>query len=174
MDGYRNEALDALSREDLARLVAVYAKNMLALDGVWFQSVERKSGMDAAMFHDVEAWSRFTVTEARRIKAFLGLPGNSGLDGLEAALKLRFNANINRWQITRTAHTLVFRTLECAVRAARKRKGMPLHPCKPAGMAEYAGFAAEIDSRITCRCLSCFPDAPEDGCGCAWEFTLAE
>ena len=49
------------------------AKNSVALDGVWFQSIERDLGMDAAMHHDQEAWKRFAATEARRIKKFLGL-----------------------------------------------------------------------------------------------------
>ncbi|VYT07609.1 MULTISPECIES: DUF6125 family protein [Bacteroides] len=29
------------------------------MDGVWFQSVERKYGMDEAMHHDREAWRVF-------------------------------------------------------------------------------------------------------------------
>lgn len=29
------------------------------MDGVWFQSVERKYGMDEAMHHDREAWESF-------------------------------------------------------------------------------------------------------------------
>ena len=36
----KNAALDKLSREELLELIDIYAKNWLALDGVWFQSVE--------------------------------------------------------------------------------------------------------------------------------------
>ena len=64
-----NETLQSLTREQLLTLLEMDAKNWLAIDGVWFQSVERKFGMDEAMFHDAEAWRRFTVVEARRIKA---------------------------------------------------------------------------------------------------------
>ena len=65
--------MESLSRDQLLELLSIYSKNWLAMDGVWFQSVERKFGMDEAMYHDVEAWKRFTVTEARRIKRFLNL-----------------------------------------------------------------------------------------------------
>lgn len=167
-----NEELLKFSKEELIELISIYSKNSLALDGVWFQSVERKLGMDEAMSHDAEAWKRFTVTEARRIKAFLKLPENPGLEGLAAALKLRFNANINRHEITLQDGKLVFRNTECSVQKARVKKGMDLHPCKPVGLIEYAGFAAEIDNRISCRCISCFPDSTGDGTGCAWEFYL--
>lgn len=55
------EALNSLSKEELIDLIEIYSKNWLALDGVWFQSVERKFGMDEAIFHDEQAWKRFTV-----------------------------------------------------------------------------------------------------------------
>ena len=42
----KNEALQALSREQLEQLIQLYCKNWLAMDGVWFQSVEKKFGMD--------------------------------------------------------------------------------------------------------------------------------
>ena len=83
------ESLESLSRDQLLELLSIYSKNWLAMDGVWFQSVERKFGMDEAMYHDVEAWKRFTVTEARRIKRFLNLPEHPGLDGLAEALRFR-------------------------------------------------------------------------------------
>ncbi len=69
-----NPALEALSKEQLMELVTLYSKNWLALDGVWFQSVEQKLGMDEAMEHDENAWARFTRIEARRIREFLQLP----------------------------------------------------------------------------------------------------
>lgn len=76
-------SLEELTKEQLEELVRIYARNLLALDGVWFQSVERGRGMDEAMAHDCAVWRRFTETEARRIKTFLGLPERPGLDGLE-------------------------------------------------------------------------------------------
>ena len=62
-----------LTKEELLKLMKLQAKNWLALDGLWFQSVERKFGMEEAIFHDGEAWKRYTVIEAKRIKDFLGL-----------------------------------------------------------------------------------------------------
>ena len=89
-------SLEELTKEQLEELVRIYARNLLALDGVWFQSVERGRGMDEAMAHDCAVWRRFTETEARRIKTFLGLPERPGLDGLEQALAFRFAALANR------------------------------------------------------------------------------
>ncbi len=164
--------MSTLSRERLVELLSLYAKNWLAMDGVWFQSVERKLGMEEAMYHDAEAWKRFTVIEARRIKTFLNLPERPGLEGLAKALSLRFYANLNQDTIEIQGNTLTYRVLSCRVQSARSRKGMPYHPCRPVGLIEYSGFAKEIDDRITCECLSCYPEVTDDTCSCAWRFTL--
>lgn len=74
--------IEDLTKPELLELLKIYAKNWLALDGVWFQSVEEKYGMEEAIFHDGEAWMRYTVIEAKRIKEFLQLPEHPGLKGL--------------------------------------------------------------------------------------------
>ena len=168
----KNKELEKLSKEQLIKLVDIYSKNWLAMDGVWFQSVEQKLGMDEAMEHDAEAWRRFTVIEAKRIKEFLGLPDQAGLEGLRKALSFRFYANLNNAECVIKDNTLLYRTLECRVQTARLRKNMPLHPCKPVGLIEYQGFASVIDSRITCQCVSYCPDITDDSCSCSWLFTL--
>jgi len=170
----KNPALEALSREELLRLVEAYAKNWLALDGVWFQSVEAEEGMEKAMAHDARAWARFTAIEAKRIKEFLGLPERPGLDGLEKALAFRFYASLNEAVAERRDGGLLYTMKACRVQTARERKGMPFHPCKPVGEIEYAGFAKAIDERISCRCLSCFPDVEDPSCACKWFFFLEE
>lgn len=169
-----NETLKNYSKEQLIKLIEGYCKNWLAMDGVWFQSVERKYGMDEAMEHDCAIWEKFTVIEAKRIKTFLNLPEHPGIEGLKQALKLRLYANINRDEIITEGNTLIYRTTECRVQHARSSKNMPLHPCKAVGIIEYSGFAKTIDSRFTCECLSCYPDITDNTCHCAWKFTLKD
>ena len=166
------ERLKEYTKDQLIDLIEMYCKNWLAMDGVWFQSVESKFGMDEAMFHDEEIWKRFTVIEAQKIKKFLDLPEQAGLEGLKAALQLRLYSNINDDEIIIEGNTLTYRTIDCRVQSARTRKGMPLHPCKPVGLVEYAGFAKTIDSRFECECVSCFPDLTDESCACSWKFTL--
>ncbi len=170
----RNQALQDLSREELIELLGIYAKNWLAADGVWFQSVEQKFGMEEAMLHDVAIWRKFTVIEAQRLKSFLGLPERAGLEGLAKALSLRFYANINEDQIIIEGNTLTYRAIDCRVQTARRRKGMEFHPCKAVGIVEYGEFARTIDDRFTCECLSCYPDIRAESCCCGWKFTLHE
>lgn len=169
-----NEKLEELTKEQLLELIEIYSKNWLAMDGVWFQSVERKCGMGEAMYHDAEAWRRFTVIEAKRIKAFLKLPAYAGLEGLAQALALRLYANINEDRIEVTEDHLVYTSVDCRVQRARERKGLAFHPCKSVGIIEYSEFARIIDPRLRCECISCYPDITDPTCCCKWKFTLRE
>jgi len=168
------QELEQLTKEELIELIGIYSKNWLALDGVWFQSVEQKCGMDEAMHHDREAWRRFTVIEAKRIKEFLKLPERAGTEGLARALRMRFYGSLNEDTVTYDETTLLYRMEECRVQTARKRKGLPFHPCKSVGELEYAGFAKVIDDRFVCECVSCYPDMTDESCCCAWRFALKE
>jgi len=60
--------LDDLSREQLIGMLDDFAKNWLAHDGLWFQAVEQKFGMDVAIDCDRKAWESFTVIEAESPK----------------------------------------------------------------------------------------------------------
>ncbi|MHB1154461.1 MAG: DUF6125 family protein [Eubacteriales bacterium] len=169
-----NKVIEQLDKADLLKLIDIYSKNWLAMDGVWFQSVEQKFGMDEAIEHDKNAWRLFTVTEAGRIKDFLHLPERAGIDGLKQALQFRLYSNINKDEIIVDGNMLIYRTLDCRVQNARKRKGMEFHPCKSVGIIEYTYFAKTIDDRFECEAVSCYPDITDDSCNCSWKFTLNE
>ncbi len=166
--------VSTMPRERLLELIDDYSKLWLAMDGVWFQSVEKRHGMAEAVKHDEIIWGQYTVIEAKRIKEFLKLEKNPGVEGLKLALQLRLYANINEDEIIIDGNTLTYRTLDCRVQSARKRKGLEFHPCKSVGVIEYSGFAKEIDSRFECEAISCYPDITDDTCNCSWKFTLKE
>lgn len=167
--------LEQLSREELIKIIIDDAKNWLAHDGVWFQAVEKQFGMDAAVAVDTEAWRSFTVIEAKRIMERLGMKPGGGIAALVECLKHRFYARLNLQDVIEQSDTrVVFRMLDCRVQSARKRKGLPDHPCKSVGIVEYSEFAKAIDSRIQTRCLACPPDPHPQEFWCAWEFTLQE
>ena len=144
-----NKTLEKMERSELIQLIEIYSKNWLAMDGVWFQSVERKFGMAE-------------------------LSSRPGIDGLKRALQLRLYANINEDEIIVDGNTLIYRTLDRRVQNARKRKGMEFHPCKAVGIIEYTGFAKTIDDRFECEALSCYPEITDETCNCSWKFILKD
>lgn len=167
-------AIDELPREKLLLLLENFAKNWLAHDGVWFQVVEQADGLEHALELDAQAWSRFSPIEARRIKAFLGLPERGGLEALKTALEYRLYAVLNKQHSELKDGRLRFFMNDCRVQSARKRRGLPDLPCKEVALVEYSTFAAEIDPAIKTSCIACPPDEHPDEYYCGWEFWIED
>jgi hypothetical protein len=171
-DGLPKALLD-LDRAELKNLLDGFCANWLANDGVWFQAVEFKDGMNDAKRCNDSVWGQFSPIEAWAIKRFLGLPERPGLAGLKKALGFRIYAQINTQSIIEEgSDSLVFQMNECRVQSTRKRKGLDDYPCKSAGVVEYTYFARSIDDRIETACIGCPPDAHPAEWFCAWRFTL--
>ncbi|PLX92661.1 MAG: hypothetical protein C0619_05515 [Desulfuromonas sp.] len=167
--------LRSLSKEQLIEIIIDDAKNWLAHDGLWFQAVEAGHGMDAAIDADRAAWEKFTVIEAKRIMARLGIEPGGGIPALVECVKHRLYARLNLQEcLEMSDKRVVFRMVDCRVQSARKRKGLPDFPCKSVGIVEYSEFARTVDPRIRTNCLACPPDEHPDEFWCAWEFTLED
>jgi len=167
------EYLKDLNREQLEGMILDFAKNWLAHDGLWFQAVEKNSGMETAIKLDTEAWERFTKIEAKRIMARHGIEENGGLEALKKALKYRLYSVLNEQEITEeTDKSFVFKMIDCRVQSARKRKDLPPFPCKSVGIVEYTEFAKTIDPRIKTECIACPPDPEERDFYCGWKFSI--
>lgn len=173
-DGIPQPLLE-LPREKLVELAGEMGKNWLAMDGIWFQTIENAYGMNDAKRCNDSCWHRFSQVEARLIKKFLGLPEKAGLQGLKQALGFRMYSRINVQSVRDESPTsIVFQMNDCRVQSARKRKGLADYPCKSAGLVEYSRFAWGIDERIRTECVGCPPDDHPEEWFCAWRFILEE
>jgi hypothetical protein len=167
------QVLEDMTKEQLIRLVQDDAKNWLAHDGLWFQAIEARYGLEAAIDADRAAWEKFTVVEAKRILDRLGMKPGGGISALVECLKHRLYARLNVQEAVEVSDTrAVFRMVDCRVQSARRRKGLADFPCKSVGIVEYTEFARTIDPRIRTRCIACPPDEGLGDGFCAWEFTL--
>ena len=163
----------AMPREELMKLLEAACTNWLANDGVWFQAVEFKDGMNDAKRCNDSCWGQFSPIEAWSIKRLLGLPPRAGLDGLRRALNFRIYAQINTQStVAEGPGSLIFRMNACRVQSARRRKGLDDYPCKSGGLVEYTYFARAIDDRIRTECIGCPPDVHPEEWFCAWRFTM--
>ncbi len=167
------EFLASLTKEELAAMVLDFAKRWLAHDGLWFQSIEEKHGLDEAVEIDAAAWAKFAAVEARRIMNLHKIQQGGGLAALKKALGLRQYSFLTEQEIIDTApDRFILRVNTCRVQMTRKRKGLADFPCKPVGIAEFTSFAQTIDPRLWVRCLACPPDEHPEEYFCAWEFRI--
>jgi len=150
-----------------------FAKLWLAHDGLWFQAVEQKFGLKAAIELDKAAWSKFSPIEAKRIMKRLGLKEGGGIEALLAALGERLYERINEQEVIEADEEhAMFIMKACRVQDARRRKNMKPFPCKEVGIVEYTKFAETIDPHIKTRCVHCPPDEYNGEYWCKWEFSI--
>ncbi|MFO7996001.1 MAG: DUF6125 family protein, partial [Dehalococcoidia bacterium] len=163
-----------MEKEKLIRLTKAMSTVWMLSDGVWFRTVENNHDIFTSKRCNDTCWTRYSPVEAAMAKSFLQLPEQSGLDGLEQALRFQFSAHINERTVERSGDGLVLRTVKCLVQESRRRNRLPDYPCKSAGMAEFKAFAGTIDSRIGVECISCPPDEHPETWLCAWRFYIGE
>ncbi|MBN1140264.1 MAG: cytosolic protein [Deltaproteobacteria bacterium] len=169
------EPLLEMPDETRRALIEAASANWLATDGLWFQAVEFRHGMNEAKRCNDSCWAHFSPFEAWSIKRFLKLPDRPGLQGLKTALNFRLYSSLNEQSMEDdTPHSFIFRMNRCRVQTARNRKGLADYPCKSGGLVEYTYFARAIDSRIRTECLACPPDPHPEEWVCAWRFSLPE
>jgi len=162
-----------MEKEKLISLINAMSANWLTNDGVWFRAVEDSHDMYTSKRCNDTCWTRYSPLEASIIKSFLHLPEQSGLDGLEQALKFRLYANINEQTIERSGDELILRMVKCLIQKTRGSQGLPDYPCKSAGLVEFEAFASTIDSRTRTECISCPPDKHPKEWVCAWRFRIS-
>ena len=155
------------------RKIQDFAKLWLAHDGLWFQAVESKYGIEAAIELDKEAWRRFSPIEAKRIMERLGMEPGGGISALIKALGERLYEQINEQDVINADENhAVFMMKKCRVQDARRRKDLAPFPCKEVGLVEYSEFAKTIDPRIKTKCVTCPPDDYNGEYWCMWEFSI--
>lgn len=164
--------LEDFSKEETFLWLEDASKLWLAHDGLWFQEVEKKFGLDLAIELDKNAWEKFSPLEAKRIMERLKIEKNSGLEALSRALKARLYTILNEDELILKENELIYTMKSCRVQEARRRKNLPLFPCKEVGIIEYSTFARTIDERIKTECIFCPPDEKKAEGFCSWLFKI--
>ena len=165
--------IEDLNKDELIELVNLYAKNWMSHDESWFMSSEELLGMETTLEIDRNVWDKFSVIEARGIMDYLGLPENSGIEGLRKALAFRMFSTVNEQLIeVEDENTLKYYVTNCRIQTVRRRNDLPDLPCISVGKIEYTRFAKTIDSRFEVRCVSCPPDVTSPDFYCVWKFIL--
>jgi len=163
--------LESLSKQELLKCIDMLSKNLLTLDGYWFLGVEDRYGQEVAIEIDKEAWERYAVSEARRVKSFLNITEGT-LDDMEKAVQLVSIAPVSAYEVVRRQKSVVLTVRNCRPQTARIKSGRGEFPCKPVGLAHLLAFAREINPKFKARCIRCPPDEHTKDAWCSWEFYL--
>ena len=177
MAGIGRVKLEDLPKETLIKLVKLYSRNWITVDGLWFQNVEDKWGLEAAVEIDFKMWKVNARVEAQRVKEALG----DVLDLYKGGLFSIFKAlNFITWQPAQpffeveelSESKLILSHPHCPMQEGRLAKGRPELPCKEIGIVYFEEIAKVFEPRVKVKCLLCPPDPHPPNLWCKWELML--
>ena len=164
--------LERLSKETLIKLIEVYGKNWLTLDGLWFQGVEEKYSMDAALEIDLRMWMRQPITEAKRIKEALNITDND-MPTILKVIDCMTWSQAYTFEVEELAlDRAVFYYPHCRPQDQRVSKGIGELPCRPTGVACFGLAAKVINPTAEVECIFCPPGPHPTDCWCKWQLTI--
>ena len=166
--------LESLPKETLIELLKMFAKTWLITDGVYFQAIEERLGVDEAVKIDIRMWERITLYQARKLKELLGLD-ERGPMAIARAQNYLISSLLDGFDIEfyeNAPEKVVFACTRCSVQEARVRQGRGEFPCKPVGLIYHEKLIEALDPDVKLQCLACPPDPHPDDYWCKWELTM--
>lgn len=165
--------LEDLPRDTLIKLLQVSSKNWATTDGLWFQGVEDKYGMEVAVELDRKMWERLSLVGAKRIREALGLKE----EGISAAVRMIDIMSLlvgadSTELVEETPNKVVFQWSRCPFQEARVRGGRGEFPCKTVGATLFDNAAKVGDPKAKVECLICPPDPHPENLWCKWELNV--
>ncbi len=165
------ELLESFSKETLIKLIKMYSRNWITVDGLWFSNVEEEYGLEAALKLDLKMWEAQPVIETKRLKETIGIEGE-GPSAVMKAINLQTYTPCMPPVVEEEPNKVTLTFPHCLPQEARVRKGRGEFPCKPMGMACFANIAKVIDPRVKVSCLFCPPDPHPEDIWCKWELSI--
>jgi len=162
---------DSLPRETLVKLLKLYSRLFLALDGFWFLALKEKSGYDIALEVDTKAWEGYFPYEAKKVRAALGIEDTSMVGIVDTLKYSAFVPCMTHVIPEATEDKSVFACYNCPSLTAMERAGYP-PTCVPVGQKVFEAYARAINPRAKVRFLEGPPRKSPSDVSCKWEFFL--
>lgn len=164
---------DSLPRETLLKLLKLYSRLFLALDGFWFLAAKEKYGYDAALELDIKAWDGYFPYEAKKIREAMDIKDTS-IQGIVDTLKYSALVPCMVHEIPEVSEKKgIFALYGCPSLLAMEKAGYP-PTCEPAGTVVFDKYAKAINSKAKARFLDGPPRKSPQDVSCKWEFAILE
>jgi hypothetical protein len=164
------------SRETLEKLLILYSKLYIAIDGFWYMTVMDKVGNDIALDCDIKAWMVMSKYEKKRIGEALKIEGNNVRSFIKT---LQFSP----WFI-HTKYTVEMPDSDSAIMTVtycptldaleKEGKGRQKDICSVFEPKVFSNYASLFNQKIETRCLSPLPREKQENVCCKWSFKLGK
>jgi len=162
------------SRDTLVKLLIMYAKLYIAIDGFWYMTVMERNGNDEALACDIQAWTIMSKYEKKRIGETLNIEGKNVLSFIKTL-------QISPWFI-HTKYTVdmennnsaVLTVTYCPTLEALEKEGRGRQKdiCTVFEPKVFRNYASLFNPDIEVEPLSPLPREKQEHICCKWSFKL--
>lgn len=156
----------------LFNLFFMHIRNIWRVDGLYFQSIEKKFGTEAAAEIDTNCWKVLGKLEARELKNLLKIQKTDIPAFMHALRNTSWSLYQEEKQTEISPSKGVYRVVKCRTQETRISKTLGVFPCKNVRFSYLKSFAEEFNPDIEVKCEVAPPDERPKGVWCQWEFTL--
>jgi len=159
-------------KETLLNLFYMNIRNIWRVDGLYFQSIEEKSGTEAAAQIDTDCWKVLGKLEARELKTLLQTEKNDIPAFMHALRNTSWSLYQEEKQTEVSPSKGIYRVTRCRIQETRISKTLGVFPCKNVRFSYLKSFAEEFNPNIEVNCQVAPPGQRPKGVWCQWEFSL--
>ena len=162
------------SPDALVRLLKLYSKLYVAVDGFWYLTVKERMGNDEALDCDIQVWERLCQYEMKKVTEQFNIQGNDIVALMKAIQMTPWFWNMEYKMEIQDHSSAVYTVTRCSTLEAlvKEGEGREHQICKivePRVLKSYASF---FNPDIEITCLQEPPPKSGDGICCQWKFTL--
>jgi len=169
-----NIRIEDFSRDALVKLVKMYGRLFLAVDGFWYLSVKEKVNNDMALACDLWVWRKQCKYEMGRITKLLNIQGKDVVSLFKALQLSPWMLNFQYEMKIEKSNFGILTVIQCPTLEALEKEGEGRENslCRAVEPVMFKAYAECFNPQIEVNYLKLPPRKNRDEIACQWEFKM--
>lgn len=166
--------LENFSKDVLVKLLKMYSRLYLAIDGFWYLSVKEKVNNDMALACDFWVWGKQCKNEMERITQLLNIQGKDVSSFLKTLQLSPWMWNYQYEIEVKNSNFGILTVIQCPTLEALEKEGEGREKtfCKTVEAAIFKMYVDCFNPQIGVNYLKLPPRKSKDEIACQWEFKM--